>query len=132
MSTEQNRATARRFLSALETFDAEAIAALFTEDAEQIEQPNRLKPNGDQRSSQEMSAAAARGAAILTSQSYEVMNEVASGDMLVLEFTWTGTLAIDIGSLSAGDVMRAHCAVVMEFQDGRIRRLRNYDCYEPF
>ena len=76
--------------------------------------------------------AAAKGAAVLKSQNYDVLNQFASGDLLVLEFTWTGVLAVSIGSLSAGDTMRAHCTAVMELEAGRIRRLRNYDCFEAF
>ena len=132
MSTEENFAIAHRFVSALEAFDAEALRQVFADDAEQIEWPNRLKPDGDRRKGAEIWDAAANGAAVLKSQNYDVLNQFASGDLLVLEFTWTGVLAVSIGSLSAGDTMRAHCTAVMELEAGRIRRLRNYDCFEAF
>jgi ketosteroid isomerase-like protein len=32
----------------------------------------------------------------------------------------------------AGGDMRAHFAVVLEIADGRIRRQRNYDCFDAF
>jgi len=28
--------------------------------------------------------------------------------------------------------MTAHFCMVLELEDGRIRRQRNYDCFEPF
>ena len=51
---------------------------------------------------------------------------------MILEVLWAGTLAIPVGSLAAGDEMRAHFAVFIELRDGRIYRQRNYDCFEPF
>ena len=44
---------------------------------------------------------------------------------------WSGTLAVLVGMLGAGDQMRARFAVFLEFQDGKIVRQRNYDCFEP-
>ena len=35
-------------------------------------------------------------------------------------------------SLAAGSVLAAHICQIVELEDGRIRRLRNYDCYEPW
>jgi hypothetical protein len=40
-------------------------------------------------------------------------------------------LAIPIGSLTPGCEMRAHFAVILEIENERIRRQRNYDCFEP-
>lgn len=36
------------------------------------------------------------------------------------------------GALAAGDEMRAHFAMFLDFEDGLIRGQRNYDCFEPF
>jgi hypothetical protein len=44
----------------------------------------------------------------------------------------TGSPGRCIGQLQPGQEMRAHFAVFLEFRDGRIRRQRNYDCFEPF
>jgi ketosteroid isomerase-like protein len=51
---------------------------------------------------------------------------------VILEVVWAGTLAIPVGSLAAGDEMRAYFAVFIALRDGRIYRQRNYDCFEPF
>ena len=45
---------------------------------------------------------------------------------------WVGTLAVAIGTLAAGDEMRAHFGVFLTFRDGLIVQQRNYDCFEPF
>jgi hypothetical protein len=41
-------------------------------------------------------------------------------------------LAVPLGELAAGASMRAHFAMFFELEDGRIRRQRNYDCFEPW
>lgn len=55
-----------------------------------------------------------------------------SGDTVILECLWVGTLGVPIGALGVGGEMRAHFAVFLEFRDGKIVRQRNYDCFEPF
>lgn len=132
MSTKANLATAHKFLRALETFDSTGLPDLFTEDAEQVEWPNMLKPTGDRRGVEGLVADFERGKAILRSQRYDVSAELASDDMVMLEYTWTGVLSVAVGKLQPGDEMRAHCALAMEFKDGRIHRQRNYDCFEAF
>jgi hypothetical protein len=73
-----------------------------------------------------------KGRALLTSQRFEILNNVESGNQLSLEVLWTGTLAVPIGSLSPGDQMRAHFAIFLEYRNGLILRQRNYDCFEPW
>lgn len=132
MTSQQNLETARAFLKALEEFDVAALSSFFAAGAEQTEWPNRLKPDGDSRSPAQMIEDFEKSKGILSAQRYEVTSEIASGDMVAIEFVWTGTLAIPIGALAAGDEMRSHCAVVMEFRDGLIFRQRNYDCFDAF
>ena len=45
---------------------------------------------------------------------------------------WTGALAVPLGTLAAGAVMRAHFALFFEMEGGLIRVQRNYDCFEPW
>jgi hypothetical protein len=45
---------------------------------------------------------------------------------------WTGTLALPIGQIPIGGHMKANFARFYEFENGKIRRQRNYDCFEPF
>ena len=129
----ENLSIARRYLEAIEAGAVEDdLAAFLCADIEHIEFPNRLTPHGKRSDLAAMLAAAKRGQSVLQRQHYEVRTAIASGDTVMLEVTWTGTLARPVATLSAGDTMRAHFAVVLEFRDGRIARQRNYDCFEPF
>ncbi|MES0868614.1 nuclear transport factor 2 family protein [Pseudovibrio sp. SCP19] len=132
MSANENLISAKRFLKALEEFDFDALKGFYTEDAEQTELPNQLKPKGDHRTVDQLVADFSRSKGILRKQSYRVSNELASDDRVVLEFIWEGELAIAIGTLSPGDTMRSHSTVCMDFKDGLIHRQRNYDCFEAF
>lgn len=131
--TEDLIARAKAFVAAIEA-DApwDVIAGFYAPDIVQEEFPNRLLPNGAARDLAALADANAKGRHVLASQRYEVLNALGAGDTVVLEAKWSGTLAVDIGALKAGDVMRARFAQIFEFRDGLIVRQRNYDCFEPF
>ena len=134
-----NLETARRYLAAIEAStspnanptDADPTA-YFTADVVQEELPNRLLPTGARRDLAGMRDGAERGRRVLQGQRYEVQRVYATGDMIILEVLWVGTLAVPVGTLQPGEEMKAHFAVFLEFRDGRICRQRNYDCFEPF
>jgi ketosteroid isomerase-like protein len=133
-----NLERARRYLAAIEATSNESESAragaepFFAPDVVQQEFPNRLVPNGATRDLAALREGAERGRKVLRSQRYEVRWAYASGDTVILETLWVGTLAVPIGTLAAGGEMRAHFAVVLEFREGLIVRQRNYDCFEPF
>ncbi|MBD0742272.1 hypothetical protein BG418_12380 [Streptomyces sp. CBMA152] len=106
------------------------LARFFHEEAVQQEFPNSLFPDGVRRDLTAVLKDAERGQQVLTRQRFEVHNAVASDDLVALEVTWTGTLAVPLGDLPAGYELRAHIGVFLEFRDGRIHAQRNYDCYE--
>ena len=127
-----NLAAARRYLDALERgVDCDELAAFFAPDVIQEESPNRLVPTGARRDLAGLLEGRMRGKQFMASERYEIRNAVASGDRVALEVLWSGTLAIELGSLPAGGVMRAHFGVFLNFRDGRIVAQRNYDCFEP-
>jgi ketosteroid isomerase-like protein len=130
---EANLATVRRYLAALEAgATGDALAAFFTPDVVQEEFPNRLVPAGALRDLAALLEGAERGQLVMRSQRYEVLNTIAAGDQVALEVQWTGTLAIDLGTLAAGSEMRARFGVFLVLRDGRIARQHNYDCFEPW
>ncbi len=132
-SSSENLARAQRYLAALEGgVTGDALAAFFTVDVLQEEFPNRLVPAGARRDLAALLEGAVRGQQVMQSQRYELLHAVVSGDDVVLEVQWTGTLAVPFGTLPAGGQLRARFAVVLEFRDGRIARQRNYDCFEPW
>lgn len=108
----------------------EELAGFFHADVVQREFPNVLFPDGAVRDLAGILEAAERGRGVLRSQSFDVLNAVAVGDQVALEVDWAGTLAVALGGLPSGHVLRARIAVFLEFRDGRIVAQRNYDCYE--
>lgn len=124
---------ARRYLAAIEQgATGSALAAFFAPDVVQHEFPNRLVANGAVRDLTAILDGAARGQQVMSGQRYEVISAFASGQTVVLEVQWTGTLAIALGSLPAGGEVRARFAVFIEYQGDKIIRQRNYDCFEPW
>jgi ketosteroid isomerase-like protein len=127
-----NLATVRSYLAALEAGAVgDYLARFFASDAEQIEFPNRLNPNGAKSDLSTMLKRAEQGKRLLSAQRYEIRSELAQDSRVAIEAVWTGTLAVGLGSLSAGASLRAHFAIFFELENGRIRLQRNYDCFEP-
>lgn len=120
----------RAYLKAIE--NREDSLAFFAEDAVQEEFPNALAPTGARRTLDDLREANDRGRDVLTSESYEIVNLVEAGDLVACEVLWRGVLAVPIRTLKPGDVMKARFGVFFEFAGDRIRRQRNYDCFEPF
>jgi len=133
MPTSSNLDIAYRYLEAVSRqAGGEELASFYDPDVVQEEFPNRLNPNGARRGLADLLAGAERGRALMRAQSWKPLHAVASGDTVALEVEWTGTLAIPVGSLPEGGVMKARFALFLEFRDGKIVRQRNYDCFEPW
>jgi ketosteroid isomerase-like protein len=120
----------RAYLKAIE--ERGDSLAFFAEDAVQEEFPNALVPAGARRTLTDLREASQRGQGVLTSETYEIVNLVEAGDLVACEVLWRGVLAVPIRSLKPGDVMKARFGVFFEFAGDKIRRQRNYDCFEPF
>ncbi len=130
---KSNLQLAKDYLAALEKgVDRDTLAAFFSADVVQEEFPNRLSDKGARRELQDILDGNERGRSLMQAQRYELRNAIASGDTVVLEVLWTGTLAQPVGSLSSGDRMHANLAVFLEFRGGRIVKQRNYDCFRAF
>ncbi len=108
------------------------LASFFSEDAVQVEFPNRLNPNGQESDLATIIARSIQGKHLLTSQEYEIISEVSQGNRVAVEAKWTGVLAMSVGGLSEGAEMNAHFAMFFEFADGVIVKQHNYDCFEPW
>lgn len=130
---EENLHIIERYLRAIQ--DDAPFAVLrdfFTDDVVQEEYPNRLVPNGATRGLEDLALANERGRKVVTRQTYDIISSMAMGERVAVEVLWTGTLAVPLGSIPAGGMMKARFAVWFELRDGRIRSQRNYDCFEPF
>lgn len=108
----------------------EELAAFHHPDAVHTQLPNVLFPDGTTRELPDVVAAYRQGRQLLAGQEFDVISAVAADDRVALEITWSGTLAVPLGELPAGHVLRAHIAAFLEFRDGKIIAQRNYDCYE--
>lgn len=131
-SDPKNLDLAKRYLEAIEAgATGDDLADFFAPDVVAEEFPNRFLPQGARRDLPAILDAAARGRAVMSSQSYRIVHAVANGDELALEVEWVGTAAVPIGELPAGGKVRARFAVFLEYRDGKIAAQRNYDCFEP-
>ncbi len=131
LNEHPNVRTAVRYHQAVARFAVgEELAAFFHPDAVHTQLPNALFPDGTVRPLPDLIAAAQQGRKLLADQHFEVINTVAFGAQVALEVTWSGTLAVSLGDLTAGQILRAHIAAFLEFRDGKIIAQRNYDCYE--
>ncbi len=129
----KNASHVRAYLSALESGTVgAALAAFFADDVVQVELPNRLNPKGGTSDRETLLQRAEKGQKLLKSQRYAVRSLLASGTQVAVEAEWQGELAIPVGTLAAGDVMKAHLAMFFELREGLIVSLRNYDCFEPW
>jgi predicted ester cyclase len=120
----------RAYLKAIE--ERGDSLAFFAEDAIQEEFPNALVQAGARRTLDDLREANERGRNVLTSETYEILSLIENGDRVACEVLWRGVLAVPIRSLKPGDVMKARFGVFFEFAGDKIRRQRNYDCFEPF
>jgi ketosteroid isomerase-like protein len=120
----------RAYLKAIE--QRRDVTGFYTADMVQEEFPNLLSPAGARRELAELKAAGQRGQNVLRSESYEIVTLVEAGEIVACEIVWRGVLALALRSLQPGDEMRARFAAFFEFDGDKIRRQRNYDCFEPF
>ena len=118
-----NRELVLAYIAAVERhapFDE--IAAFLAPDARVIEHPNKITPAGKTYDLAAMRAANDRGRALLASERYDVRAVVADGDRVVVQSTWTGTLA-------DGRTMTAEICSVFELAGGKIVCQEQYDCF---
>jgi len=130
MNSPANLETISRYFTSVEKGNAADIAAdLFSHGSVLEILPNRLFPNGTKSGIIGLLQMCRR---LISSQSFDVKSCVADGDRVWVEFVWSGTLAVPFDSLAAGSQMRGHCAIIFEFDDGRIAYQRMYECFEPW
>jgi ketosteroid isomerase-like protein len=130
-SPAENLAIARQYLQVLEGGAAASQLSQFLSPEVIIEIfPSKFFPNGSRSNLTEALAASQRGKKVMSSQSYEIRNALATDDQVALEIDWTGTLAVPFQSIPVGGKMRAHFAAFIQFKGGKIVSQRNYDCYE--
>jgi len=119
METQELIERAKAFMKAIaSTAPAHEISAFYAPDVVQEEFPNRLLPNGASRDLAALRDAGEKGRKPMSGQTIEIVNAVGTGDCVVIEAIWTGTLAIGLGVLKPGDQIKARFAQVFEFRTG--------------
>ena len=132
MTEQDNIATVRAFIEAVERFDAEAAARFLDAQIVQTELPNKLYAKGQVRGRGDLIRDLPKGRQVLRSQAYPISTIFAAGDKVAVETRWEGVLNVPLGRLQPGDSMVAHICMIFTLRDGKIAAQRNYDCYEDF
>jgi ketosteroid isomerase-like protein len=123
----------RAFLDAIERDEVvDRESDWYTQDAVQVEFPNRLVPAGATRDLAAIRQAGERGRAIVDRQSYEIVSLVEQGDRVAVEAVFRATFRMDVAGLAKGETMEARFAMFFEMRDGRIARHHSYDCFLPW
>ena len=119
----ENEVLIERAKAFVQTVAAQApwaeIEPYYAPDVSQEEFPNRLLPKGTVRNLEALREASAKGRKVIKAP-IEIVNAVSSGQCVVLEAIWTGTLAVGFGTLKPDDQLRARFAQIFEFKDGLI------------
>jgi hypothetical protein len=110
----------------------EELLRFYHPDIEQIEFPNAVTKNKAIRNLNDLKAGAEKGKKVLQKEEYEVVKSYSFENTVIIEAIWTGTLAVPLGNIPVGGTMKAYFAQFYEFKDGKIVKLRNYDCFDPF
>jgi ketosteroid isomerase-like protein len=130
---QKNLELVREYLNALQNREAgDALRRFFSEDARQVELPNRLNSRGQESNLEQILQRSHQGLRVLRRQQYEIISEIAQGERMAVEARWTGILAVELGTLAAGTEMKASFSMFFQFRDGRIALQRNYDCFDPW
>ena len=121
-----------RFIRAIESgTHGDALREFLHPDVEQIDYPSLMNPQGGRRGLAEILAASTAGAGMIDEQRYEVRRVVASGDDLVVQVDWHGTVALPIGTVPVGPRLHSNSVISFGIEGDRIRRVEAYDCYDP-
>ena len=125
-----NQPVARKLLTLLsEGGDRTRLSEVYHPRIVQTEYPNRLLPDGAVRHAEQLLAASQQGTKAVREEKYEVRSVIEQGDHLAMEIGWTAILNVPLGATPAGATMRADFAIFLTFEDGRIVRQQNYDCF---
>lgn len=112
--------------------DVDKILEFYHPQIEQIEYPNLIVKNKTIRNLEEIKQAYERGKQLLQKETYKIKNSYSDENTIIIEAEWIGVLNITVGNKKQGDMIKANFAQIYEFDQGRIIRQRNYDCFEPF
>lgn len=130
IAEKTNVEAALSFVRAVEEMNGQEMEGYFSPDVQQIEMPNAFKKSAEIRDLDALKVAIEKTKGVIEHQRYDILKTIASGDIVVLEMIWHGTVVVDLPPLRTGQKLRAQCVAIFEFKDGQVIRLRNYDCFD--
>lgn len=108
------------------------LRAVVDPEAVVVEHPNAITPAGARRSLDETVQGFLAGKTLLAKQTFDIHELLVQGDRAAVRATWTGTIGVDRGPVSAGDRLVAQVAAFVTVRDGHVVAHETFDCYEPF
>jgi ketosteroid isomerase-like protein len=118
------------YIRAIEAQEPGEVDRCLHPDVVNTEHPNKLLPAGRRYDLAAMRAAGERGRAVMASQCFEIRQMIVEDNRAAVQIAWSGTLAVAVGPLPAGHVMRAQVCSIIELRDGKVWRQEQYDCFE--
>jgi ketosteroid isomerase-like protein len=112
--------------------DPEEFARYALPTAQWVEYPNAITPTTQTRDAAATMRGAEAGKKLLARQTIEIGNWFEAGEQMLVEALWTGEVGVDAGKFRKGQTLTAHIGMVFRFENGKIVRQVNYDCYDPF
>lgn len=98
----------------------------------QWELPNLLNKHGQKSDLEDSFRRMEMAKKIMAKQTYEITSTLEQNNQVMIETLWTGTMAIEAGPFKKDQQLKAFICMIFEFKDGKIFKVRNYDCFEPF
>jgi ketosteroid isomerase-like protein len=126
MTTERSRQAVLRCVELFNRGTLEWIDSCYREDAELIELPHRLSPDGRRGDREFLRRSAAAVLRMFPDRRMRVLAALADGDRVALEIDWTGTAAATPGGLTAGTVLHTRAASFFVVADGLIVKHTDY------
>ena len=124
---------AKNYLKALKAGKTgKDLALFFHPDIIETELPNRLNPKGVTSNFEQLLERANKSRRLFKVQTYEIDTALMNNDVVALQVSWMGVMAVSVGTLGAGKTMKARFAMFLQFQNGQIIRQTNYNCFDDF
>ena len=134
MSLSKQIEAVKKYVALVEavSLNQENAGELLHADYQQWELPNQLNRTGQKSDLADTLRRMQMAKGILSGQSYEIISTIEQGNTVVMEAIWTGHIAATVGAFQAGQQLKAFFCMIFTFKDGKIHRIKNYDCFEPF
>jgi len=121
-----------RYLDAIESSDREALLSVLHPEVRVVLHPNLFAPTGSESQLAALSRSFEVGRGLLRWQRFgrRTYDELGPNRVLA-RMVWTGETDRELPGMPPGTELKAAVASLLTFEDGRIVRQENWDCYFP-